>query len=496
MTQINTDVTPRDLVLGATDVARVAAASSRTLASRWPEDRGTPVFTVGGEYTTRGWTEWTQGFQYGIAILAGEMLGDDERIAWARAKTIERMAPHLTHTGVHDHGFNNVSTYGNLLRLARGSVADNSAGGAAKNTVGAGSPIGTASETDFYELALKVSGAVQVARWTELPDELGYVPSFNGAHSLFADTIRSMRSPAVAYKIGHKLLGEQDKNISLLRRLLQHAETTARYNVYFGTGRDGYDVAGRVVHESIFNPKSGSYRCPSTQQGYSPFTTWTRGLSWVVTGFAELVEFALLLTDDEVAKAGLSYFATKKQLLERLLSVAVMTGNFFLDCSCSDGVPYWDTGAPGIDPETLKKPASPYTVTEPIDASASAIAASGLLRMGHCLTKRRGELEAAGVAVAGPLSEEVGRRLYQGGLTIASTLFGDTYLATDEGHEGVLLHSVYHHPNRWDHIPEGASAPAGESSMWGDYHLVELALLISRLADGGYYSPFDCVAGR
>ena len=27
------------------------------------------------------------------------------------------MAPHISHTGVHDHGFNNVSTYGNLLRL-------------------------------------------------------------------------------------------------------------------------------------------------------------------------------------------------------------------------------------------------------------------------------------------------------------------------------------------------------------------------------------------
>ena len=36
------------------------------------------------------------------------------------------MASHLTHVGVHDHGFNNVSTYGNLLRLMReGRIADN-----------------------------------------------------------------------------------------------------------------------------------------------------------------------------------------------------------------------------------------------------------------------------------------------------------------------------------------------------------------------------------
>ncbi len=29
------------------------------------------------------------------------------------------MAPHISHIGVHDHGFNNVSTYGNLLRLMK-----------------------------------------------------------------------------------------------------------------------------------------------------------------------------------------------------------------------------------------------------------------------------------------------------------------------------------------------------------------------------------------
>ena len=35
----------------------------------WLPENGTPVFTVAGIYTTRGWTEWTQGFQFGSAIL-------------------------------------------------------------------------------------------------------------------------------------------------------------------------------------------------------------------------------------------------------------------------------------------------------------------------------------------------------------------------------------------------------------------------------------------
>ena len=46
-----------------------------------------------------------------------------------------------------------------------------------------------------------------------------------------------------------------------------------------------------MAHESIFNVTDGRYRCPSTQQGYSPFSTWTRGLAWILCGFAEELEF-------------------------------------------------------------------------------------------------------------------------------------------------------------------------------------------------------------
>src|SRR5260221_4115754 len=38
--------------------------------------------------------------------------GEREFLELGRARTVERMPPHLTHMGVHDHGFNNVSTYG------------------------------------------------------------------------------------------------------------------------------------------------------------------------------------------------------------------------------------------------------------------------------------------------------------------------------------------------------------------------------------------------
>src|SRR5262249_20185848 len=142
-------------------------------------------------------------------------------------------------------------------------------------------------EEGFCELALKVSGAVQAARWSRLQDGRGYIYSFNGPHSLFADTIRSLRVLALAHRLGHTLLEESDRRTSLLERLVHHASVTAEYNVYYGEGRDIYDVRGRVAHESIFNVKDGSYRCPNTQQGYSPFSTWTRGLAWIICGYAE-----------------------------------------------------------------------------------------------------------------------------------------------------------------------------------------------------------------
>src|SRR4051794_16939925 len=176
----------------------------------WDPARGTPVFTVKGKYTTRGWTEWTQGFQFGGAILQFDATGEKRFLELGRRKTVELMATHVSHIGVHDHGFNNVSTYGNLWRM-----------------MGEGKIPSDEYEKNFYELALKASGAVQAARWTKLGDASGFIYSFNGPHSLFVDTIRSLRSLGLAHQLGHVLMGEQDDKISLLERLVQHATATA-----------------------------------------------------------------------------------------------------------------------------------------------------------------------------------------------------------------------------------------------------------------------------
>ncbi len=95
----------------------------------------------------------------------------------------------------------------------------------------------------------------------------------------------------LSHCLGHVLQAEGDQQISLLERAVQHMKATANYSVFYGEGRDTYDVWGRTAHESIFNVKDGNFRCPNSQQGYSGFTTWTRGLAWAMCGFAEELEW-------------------------------------------------------------------------------------------------------------------------------------------------------------------------------------------------------------
>ena len=83
-----------------------------------------------------------------------------------------------------------------------------------------------------------------------------------------------------------------------------------------------------------------------------------------------------------------------------------------------------------------------------------------------------------------------GNRYFQAGLTVLKRLLEEPYLSTDANHEGLLLHSIYHQPNGWDYVPEGASISYGESCMWGDYHLREAALYVQRIAASETYYTF------
>jgi unsaturated chondroitin disaccharide hydrolase len=422
-----------------------------SIEKKYDTSQGSPVCTRNGIYSTRGWTEWTQGFVFGSALLQFDATADEQFLEIGRQNTLNFMAPHISHIGVHDHGFNNVSTYGNLLRMMySGKVKPDN------------------WQKHFYELALKISGAIQASRWTTLP-EGGYIHSFNGPHSLFVDTIRSCRALVLSYKLGHTFQAENDVKINLLKRAIEHMISTAKYAIYYGEGRDQYDLNGRTAHESIFNTKDGNYRCPNSQQGYTGFTTWTRGLAWAICGFAEQLEFLKTLSDADFETIG-----NKAEIMAVLLNAARASSDFYLEHTPICGVPYWDTGAPNLYKlgAYLNKPADPFNDFEPVDSSAAAIAAQGLLRLGHYL-------------------KSDGGKYIQAGLKITQTILKKPYLSEDKAHQGLLLHSIYHQPNGWDYVPEGSKIANGESSQWGDYHFRELMLYIKYIQKNDYYSFFS-----
>ena len=76
---------------------------------------------------------------------------------------------------------------------------------------------------------------------------------------------------------------------------------------------------------------------------------------------------------------------------------------------------------------------------EPVDSSAAAIGAQGLLRLGRYLKDDR---------------------YWNAGLTVCDALFQEPYLSTDDRHQGLILHSVYHRPNGWDAAPANPACGA------------------------------------
>ncbi len=113
------------------------------------------------------------------------------------------------------------------------------------------------------------------------------------------------------------------------------------------------------------------------------------------------------------------------------------TCDFYIDhAAAADGVPYWDTGAPGLAAlgDWAIAPADPFNDHEPVDSSAAAIAAQGLLRLARVAARRGDD----------------GTRYEQAGLRVLETLIDESgpYLSRDAGHQGLLLHSIYHRPER------------------------------------------------
>jgi len=148
---------------------------------------------------------------------------------------------------------------------------------------------------------------------------------------------------------------------------------------------------GSTYHVVDFDPSTGEVISRKTVQGYSDESTWARGQAWGLYGFT----MAYRETDSTL------FLATAKKIAD-----------YFIDHLPEDNVPYWDFVAPNIPDEEK-------------DASAAAIAASGLLEL------------------SGLVSESDKKVKYQNAaFDILESLCSVNYLAEGTNSSGILLHGV------------------------------------------------------
>jgi len=391
----------REALLPVFDGAlQFAAAQARHLRQAYPGYY--PMYTVGGKWRQEpeSWTHWCEGFYPGIFWLLHKYTGEADWRQAAEEYSV-RLEPRKQDRNVHDLGFLFFSTYLRWYHLT--------------------------GEPHLRDVLIEAGRTLALRR-----QKGGYLASFLGPESLFID---------IMMNVGLIFWAAREAGDAGLREVaLEHCRTTADYLIR---------ADGGAAHEGIFDLGSGRFLRQSTQQGYKPESTWSRGLAWAIYGFTaahrlsdefefldtarECADYYLRRTPapEPFAKGGKSGKETTsialKEVQARLAHGPPVAGQGL--------VPLWDYDAP-VDVPPLW------------DSSAAAITASGLFDLAEQVTDAAEQ-----------------DRYQKAALTILQTLCSDQFLAKSRpGWEGILLHGVYHkHKN----------LGVDESVAWGDHFFVE-----------------------
>ncbi len=198
---------------------------------------------------------------------------------------------------------------------------------------------------------------------------------------------------------------------SFYKIAVTHANTTMKN--HFRPDNSSYHVLN-------YDTTTGKVISKITHQGYADESAWARGQAWGLYGYT------------------MSYRETKDK---KYLDQAVKIAEFFLNHPNlpKDKVPYWDFNAPDI-PNTQH------------DASAAAIAASGLLELGGYVKD--------------------GKKYIQSAEQILTSLSSPAYLAKlNTNRDFILMHSVGHKP---------AKSEIDVPIIYADYYYVEALLRYDR----------------
>lgn len=348
-----------------------------------------PHVSDNGKYLLNDNTDWTDGFWSGILWLAYEY-SKDEAFREAAVKTVASFKDRLdtmTQMDHHDIGF----LY-SLSSKAQWMIEKDP--GARDLTLAAA------------DVLLKrwrpKAGLIQA--WGPEGDPV------NGGR-IIIDCLMNLPLLHWAY--------EQTGNEDYKNKAILHTEKSRRFLV---RGDDS------SYHTFWFNPENGDSVRGGTHQGNTDGSTWTRGQSWGVYGFA------------------LAYHYTKDA---KYLETSRRMAKYFLERLPEDNVVYWDFDVE-ITPDTKR------------DSSASAITACGILE----LLKHLPENDPDRAYL-----EEGVRKTMEGLVKHYSTM-------NQPDAEGFIEHGSY--AVRLGHSPD-------DFMIWGDYYYLEALMRLEQGHKGYWY---------
>jgi unsaturated chondroitin disaccharide hydrolase len=177
-----------------------------------------------------------------------------------------------------------------------------------------------------------------------------------------------------------------------------------------------------TYHVAVFDTVDGHFIKGVTHQGLSDGSMWSRGQAWAIYGYTMCFR--------ETGK--LAFLETAQKLAD-----------VFIARLPKDGIPYWDFDDPSI-------PDSPK------DASAAAVAASGMLEL------------------SGFVKDEMAKAKYKNAaIALLAKLSKPEYLS-GEKNQAFLLHSTGHKPN-------GSEIDA--SIIYADYYYLEALLRLKKMGN-------------
>jgi unsaturated chondroitin disaccharide hydrolase len=175
-----------------------------------------------------------------------------------------------------------------------------------------------------------------------------------------------------------------------------------------------------TYHVAVFDTITGQFLKGVTHQGLADQSLWARGQAWGIYGYA------------------MCYRETE---MPEFLEMSQKLADVFLERLPQDGIPYWDFDDSNIP-------------NAPKDASAAAVAASGMLELSTFIK-----------------DETLKKKYKDASVAMLSRLSTDEYLSNDRN-QAFLLHSTGHKPNGYE---------IDASIIYADYYYLEALLRLKKI---------------